>query len=105
MKRRELIGAVLYAVPVENAVKVDCGFPGGNIVVDRIEGDSVQLHQDLRDTEGDWCYWHFRVRGTGGRRLSFQFTRSAAVGARGPAVSVDKGRAWKWLGLAGGDAG
>ena len=26
---------------------VDCDFPGGNIIVDEIEGDNVKLHQDV----------------------------------------------------------
>jgi hypothetical protein len=34
-------------------------FPGGNIVLERIEGDDVSVHQDLRDTKGDWFYWYF----------------------------------------------
>ena len=54
---------------------IDCEFPGGNIVVDAIEGDTVSLHQDLRDTRGDWFYWYFRVRGAAGRTLNFKFTK------------------------------
>ena len=83
---------------------IDCAFPGGNIVVDGVDGDTVRLHQDLRDTEGDWFYWCLRLRGAGGRRLRaerrlrFEFTRSRAIGALGPAVSVDEGGTWRWLG-------
>jgi hypothetical protein len=100
--------------------KVDCDFPGGNIVVDSINGDTVSLHQDLRDTEGNWFYWYFRVRGAAGRTLHFKFdgenvmdrTGPVArmnsggrtygwrnvIGVRGPAVSLDSGRTWRWLG-------
>ena len=79
--------------------KVDCDFPGGNIVVDSINGDTVSLHQDLRDTEGDWFYWYFRVRGAAGRTLRFEFDRGKnVIGVRGPAVSLDRGRTWRWLG-------
>jgi hypothetical protein len=102
MKRREWIGGALLGAPASGRLEVDCAFPGGNIVVEGTEGDVVRLHQDLRDTEGDWFYWYFRVRGAGGRWLRFNFTRSAAIGARGPAVSLDKGRTWAWLGLADG---
>ena len=56
------------------AQEVDAGFPGGNVIVDKIDGDAVSLHQDLRDTAGDWFYWQFRVRGAEGRTLTFQFT-------------------------------
>lgn len=76
----------------------DGDFPGGNIVVERIEGDDVYLHQDQRDTPGFWFYWYFRVRGAAGRTLRFHFTRGNVLAARGPAVSTDGGRTWAWLG-------
>ncbi|HWH71980.1 MAG TPA: hypothetical protein VNT26_21640 [Candidatus Sulfotelmatobacter sp.] len=56
------------------------------------------VHQDLRDTAGDWFYWQFRVRGAAGRTLKFQFTKSDVIGVCGPAVSRDAGRTWTWLG-------
>ncbi len=77
---------------------VDANYPGGNIVVERIEGDAVQLRPDLRDTEGWWFYWGFRVRGAQGRSLTFTFSGRSPIGVRGPAVSVDGGRSWSWLG-------
>jgi hypothetical protein len=79
-------------------VQVDANFPGGNIIVDRIQDDSVYVHQDLRDTKGDWFYWYFRVRGTAGRKLTVHFTGSNVLGVRGPAVSDDQGQSWRWLG-------
>jgi len=79
-------------------LKIDCEFPGGNIVVESIEGDVVKLHQDLRDTEGDWFYWYFRISGAQGRKLTFQFTKSVAVGVNGAAVSLDQGKSWLWTG-------
>ena len=81
------------AVPV-----IDDQFPGGNIVVERIEGDQVELRPDLRDTQGWWFYWNFRVRGAAGRTLTFKFTGQNPIGVRGPAVSTDQGRSWLWLG-------
>ena len=78
---------------------IDSHFPGGNIIVDKIQGDTVYLHQDLRDTTIDWFYWYFRVRGAAGRTLAFHFTASPAIGARGPAVSADGGETWTWLGV------
>ena len=80
------------------ALQIDAQFPGGNIVVEAIDGDLVRLHQDLRDTERDWFYWYFRVRGAAGRTLRFEFTQSQAIGTRGPAVSTDAGMSWAWLG-------
>ncbi len=77
---------------------IDDQFPGGNIVVERIEGDQVYLHQDFRDTEGYWFYWCFRVRGAARRRITFHFTQRRPIAARGPAVSQDGGLTWRWLG-------
>lgn len=82
-------------------IQVDCDFPGGNILVDRIEGDLIEVHQDLRDTESDWFYWYFRVRGAAGCELTVRFTGSDVIGVRGPAVSLDGGLSWRWLGRAG----
>ena len=78
-------------------LSVDADFPGGNIVLDKIEGDRIYVHQDLRDTEGDWFYWYFRVRGAAGRTIAVHFTESNVIGVRGPAVSTDGGAAWSWL--------
>src|SRR5262249_18393788 len=56
------------------------------------------VHQDLRDTAGDWFYWSFRVKGGQGRQLTFHFTKGNPIGVRGPAVSADGGKTWQWLG-------
>ena len=80
------------------AFRVDADFPGGNIIVERIDADRVQLHQDLRDTVGDWFYWCFRVRGAADKTLTFQFTRGDILTAMGPACSTDGGKTWTWLG-------
>ncbi len=77
---------------------IDCDFPGGNIIVDDITENHVRLRQDLRDTEGHWFYWRFRVCGAQGRTLVFQFTNGSVMGSRGPAFSTDQGQTWTWLG-------
>jgi hypothetical protein len=90
--------------PVSGTVRpmvVDANYPGGNVVVERIEGDVVHLRPDLRDTEGWWFYWSFRVRGAEGRTLTFRFSGPNPIGVRGPAVSTDRGRTWSWLGAEG----
>jgi hypothetical protein len=93
-----LLVSMIAASCGDRALRVDADFPGGNIVVDKIAGDDIYVHQDLRDTAGDWFYWHFRVRGGQGRKLSVHFTRSNPIGVRGPAVSLDGGKSWRWLG-------
>jgi len=82
----------------EGSVAVDCRFPGGNIVAERVEGDEVYLHQDLRDTNGWWFWWYFRVRGASDRQLTFHFTHRNVFAARGPAISTEGGTSWRWLG-------
>lgn len=79
-------------------VTVDANYPGGNIIVERVESDAVYLRPDLRDTRGWWFYWSFRVRGAQGRTLTFHFSGNNPIGVRGPAVSTDGGRDWSWLG-------
>ncbi len=77
---------------------IDCGFPGGNILCDSVSADEVSLRQDQRDTIAyPWFYWYFRVRGASGRPLKFLF-KDSVVGVRGPGVSLEGGRAWRWLG-------
>lgn len=76
---------------------VDADFPGGNIIVEKIEGDTILLRQDPRDTQGFWFYWHFRVNGCAGQEMRFVFTDGNVVGVRGPAVSQDGGASWNWL--------
>lgn len=89
-----LLGTALAG---ESRVAVDGDFPGGNIKADSIEGDVVNLRPDLRDTRGDWFYFAFRVRNAQGRTLQFVFDHDNRVGARGPAVSLDEGKSWKFL--------
>ncbi len=88
---------LLLALALQD-IQVDTAIPGGNIVVDKIEGDVVSVHQDLRDTAGDWFYWMFRVRGAQGKTLTFQFTKGNVIGVLGPAMSADGGLTWTWLG-------
>jgi hypothetical protein len=75
---------------------IDCRFPGGNIKVHDIQGDTIFVSPDLRDTRTSWFYWAFRVRGAAGRTLVFRFLSDHPVGTRGPAISTDGRRTWRW---------
>ena len=88
----------LSAGAIAADMKVDAVYPGGNIVVERVDGETVYLRQDMRDTKGWWFYWNFRVRGAAGRTVTFRFTNRNPIGVRGPAVSTDGGKTWAWLG-------
>ena len=78
---------------------IDRDYIGGNIHVLGAEGDMVRVENELRDTQGDWFYWAFRVRGATGRTLTFDFGDKAWVGPWGAAVSHD-GVNWTWGGAA-----
>ena len=98
-----LLLAAVCAVAAEKGearggMEIDGRFPGGNIIVEKVEGDTAFLRQDLRDTAGDWFYWCFRARGAAGRTITFCFTRGDVMGTRGPACSTDGGKTWTWLG-------
>lgn len=77
-------------------LSIDCRFPGGNIKVHDIQGDTVFVSPDLRDTRHSWFYWAFRVRGAAGRTLTFRFISDHPVGNRGPAISDDGRMSWRW---------
>ncbi|MBE0534565.1 MAG: peptidase M14 [Phycisphaerae bacterium] len=79
-------------------LKITADYPGGNIIYDKIEENTVFLHQDLRDTAGWWFYWNFQAENAAGRTLTFQFTDGNPIGVLGPAVSTDHGQNWHWLG-------
>lgn len=81
-------------------LRVTGDFPGGNILVDKIEGDTVWLRQDLRDTKGYWFYWNFRISGVSGRTIHFQFKDKPVFAKFGPAYSINNDASWKWLGEA-----
>jgi len=76
---------------------IDADFPGGNIIIDSVDGDTVRLRQDRRTTTEWWFYWHFRVRNAAGRTIRFEFTDGDVFTAAGPCYSAD-GHAWQWLG-------
>lgn len=73
---------------------IDKEYPGGNIEVLREDEGGFVLKQELRDTEGDWFYWNFRVRGAAGKTVSFRFL-SDVMGYWGPGVSND-GIRWQY---------
>jgi hypothetical protein len=100
--RLACLGAILLAgagaPAAAGPLAIDATFPGGNIIVERQEGDEAWVRQDLRDTAGQWFYWNFRVRGAAGRTLTIHFTGGDVFTRMGPSYSLDGGRSWQWLG-------
>ena len=84
---------------LNSKMQIDCAIPAGNILVNHAGGFSASLDKDLRDTEGDWFYWKFRVLFPEKGDYSFRIENGPAIGARGPAFSTDRGLSWNWLGL------
>lgn len=78
-------------------MRIHGSFPGGNVSCLGIEGDTVLLERQLRDTEGDWFYWAFAVEDACGRTVRFRFPAKDRVGRFGPAVSRDFST-WRFLG-------
>ena len=101
MKRFCLIiaaaAALLSACRTQDGVVVDKNLPAGNIVFERMVGDTVYVHQELRGSKKAWFYWAFRVTGAQGKKLTFVFTKSFAICERGPVVSLDKGKSYDYL--------
>lgn len=86
------LAAVLVACNQRGEVVIDKNLPAGNIVFERMVGDTVYVHQELRGSKKAWFYWAFRVTGAQGKKLTFKFTKSFAICERGPLVSLDKMR-------------
>jgi hypothetical protein len=78
-------------------LEVTADFPGGNVKVDSIVGNTVYLRPDLRDTTRDWFYWYLAVKSSKTSVIKFVLNRPNCLSRMGPAVSTDKGKNWQWL--------
>ncbi len=95
---REVIDAARIPL-AKGRLVVDGDFPGGNIRVAKLDADEILVQQELRDTDGWSFWWNFRARGhRAGQKVRFRFDGRSPIGVRGPAVSIDGGVTWSWLG-------
>lgn len=78
-------------------LSADTNISAGNAIITAIEGDRIHLRPDNRDSTRDWFYWHIRVRGCAGRRITLVFDRPCTMTVRGAAVSRDHGKTWAWV--------
>ena len=92
-----VLGLFPWQASVYGKIRVDDRLPAGNVVVERMSGDTVFVKPDLRGNEREWFYWAMRVRGAQGKTLVFQFPRRC-VGARGAVVSLDRGKSFFFAG-------
>ena len=82
----------------QNNIEISSDFPGGNIVVHRVSGDTVWLEPDLSFTEGKWFYWYFKISNISGKRITFKFSHTDLFAKYGPAYSINNDQTWKWYG-------
>ena len=83
-------------------LEITTNFCGGNADVSMAGADTVRFRPQLRDTEGDWFYWAFEVKGAQGRTLTFDMSPKNWVGYFGAAVSRDMEN-WEWSNTASAD--
>lgn len=76
-------------------MKITTEYSGGNIIVNRIDGNIVYLQQALRDTSTWWFYWNFCVENPQFEEMEFHFDDGEVVGNFGPACSDDLIN-WTW---------
>ena len=79
-------------------IKISSDFPGGNIVVNKIEGDTVWIKPDLSFTRGEWFYWYFKISGVSNKSITFKFDQNKVFSKYGPAYSLNNDETWKWYG-------
>lgn len=85
---------------VSDGISIRTDFPGGNGIIDKIDGDVVTLKPDLRGGR-DWFYWSFECQTNSSRKLKFVLPEKkyfSYISMQGPAISSDGGRTWDWLG-------
>lgn len=86
--------------PKAVGIRIRADFPGGNVLVKRIDGSTVHMAPDLRGGR-QWFYWNFASEIEQPGRVTFVFPADAGaqIGMNGPAVSLDDGTTWNWLGM------
>ncbi len=76
---------------------IDASFPGGNVIIQKISNDTVYFKPDLRDTEGPWFYWNFKIITDKAQTWYFKATEPNVMTGMGAAFSKDGGHSWNWI--------
>ncbi|OGV54143.1 MAG: hypothetical protein A2X45_07145 [Lentisphaerae bacterium GWF2_50_93] len=97
-----MLGSSLHADAAVGEIKIRSDFPGGNVVVQKIEAGKVQIAPDLRGG-GAWFYWYFEAEVVQAGKVDFVFPEkmpgiTSLIGMQGPALSLDCGKSWAWAG-------
>lgn len=93
-----LVTVLLFSMRIHAAeITVSSAFPGGNVIVEKIEGNTIHLAPDLRGGQ-PWFYWCFDAKVTKPGKVVFDLGKPQKIGVRGPAASIDGGKTWRYLG-------
>jgi len=76
---------------------IESDFPGGNVIIEKILGDTIFFKPDLRDTPREWFYWCFSVKNTSNKKWFFKTTKPNVLSNMGAAYSTDGGYNWHWI--------
>ncbi len=83
----------------EGVVTLSSDYPGGNVKVNKLSPGRAEIEADLRDTGQKWFYWNFEASAAEPGSVKFLFpVNQKQISAQGPAVSLDGGKSWRWLG-------
>lgn len=103
MLRRFALALCLGFAPAfafaEIKVAISTDHPGGNVKVLKNEGAEIEIAPDQREYSKPWFYWNIATEASEPGKVRFTFDAPGRLGARGPAVSLDDGKTWQWLGL------
>jgi hypothetical protein len=94
-----LVSTLPSTATAEIRVTIRTDHPGGNVVVKKNEGAEIEIAPDQREYSKPWFYWNIATEASEPGRVRYTFDAPGRLGARGPAVSLDDGRTWQWLGL------
>ncbi|MGB3774850.1 MAG: hypothetical protein WA951_06300, partial [Leeuwenhoekiella sp.] len=87
----------IISFSAESQLSINTNFPGGNVLVDNVVGDTVYFKPDLRDTHGEWFYWNFEAVTKVQKRWYFKAEKKDVLTSLGAAASVDRGKSWNWI--------
>jgi hypothetical protein len=87
-------------LPWRPQMRVTHDLPYANGHVLSINGEHLVLlpEQPEIKADQDWFFWAVRVFPDGADRIVLSFGKRHCLTAQGPAISLDNGRTWRWLG-------
>ncbi len=92
-----LLGESALIGAKEKNLEIQGDFPGGNIEIVSVNDKEAKVKIIPRGTNGHLFYWAFRLENAQNRSIKITFEDNTPISTRGPAVSYDNGRNWRWL--------